>query len=148
MPHSTLDFFSTCANLSVLLNRTCEIRTLMNNVTTEQACAVAFPGEDEPLSLFRIADPDFPESSTYMVVNSTLPANSIAFRNITWLQTVSQSIRAVLPPQQFRGTLRRYLEASGEMANSVVHVLQLNTCFIASECALSPCVRRVQASPR
>ncbi|KAK3903176.1 hypothetical protein C8A05DRAFT_43556 [Staphylotrichum tortipilum] len=145
-PFSTLGFCSTCADLSSQLNRTCETHTLSDNVTAAQACTVAFPGENKPLSLFYLADLDFPGSSTYMVLNSTLPANSIALRNITWPQTIYQSIRAVVPPLQLGGTQNPYLEAGGELANSGVHVLHVNTRFIASECALSPCVRRVQPS--
>jgi hypothetical protein len=145
-PFSTLGFCSTCADLSSQLNRTCETLPSSDGITTAQACTVAFPGENEPLSLFYIADPDFPGSSTYAVINSTLPANATVLTNITWSQTIYQSIRAVVPPQQLGGTQNPYLEANGELANNGVHVLKTDTRFIGSECALSPCVRRVQAS--
>jgi hypothetical protein len=142
-PFSTLGFCSTCADVSPQLNHTCE--TLSDHVMTAQACTVAFPGKNEPLRLSYIADPDFPGSSTYMVLNSTLPANAPILTNITWPQTVYQSIRDLVPPQQLGGTQNHYLEAS-VVVNNGVHVLQTDTRFIGSECALSPCVRRVQAS--
>ncbi len=146
-PFSTLGFCSTCADLSPQLNRTCETLTLSDNVTTAQACTVSFPGNgNETPSLFYIADPDFPGSSTYMVLNSTRPANATVLTNITWPRTIYQSIRAVVNPQQLGGTQNPYLEPGGELANSGIHVLQVDTRFIGSECALSPCVRRVQPS--
>ncbi|KAG7286872.1 hypothetical protein NEMBOFW57_009190 [Staphylotrichum longicolle] len=145
-PFSTLGFCSTCADLSSQLNRTCKTLTSSDNRTTAQSCRVAFPGGNEPLSLFYIADPDFPGSSTYMVLNSTRPANATVLKNVTWPQTVYQSIRAVVPPQQLGGTQNPYLEADGELANDGIHVLRADTRFIGSECALSPCVRRVQPS--
>ncbi len=145
-PFSTLGFCSTCADLSSQLNRTCETLTFSDNVTMAQACTVAFPGKNEPLSLFYIADTNFPGSSTYMVVNSTRPPNATVLTNITWPQTIYQSIRAVVAPQQLGGTRNPYLEASGELVNDGVNVLQADTRFIGSECALSPCFRRVRAS--
>jgi hypothetical protein len=143
-PFSTLGFCSTCADVSPQLSRTCE--TVSDNVMTAQSCTVAFPGENEPLRLSYIADPDYGGSSTYMVLNSTLPANATILTNITWPQTIYQSIRASVPPQQLGGTQNPYLETGGELANDGIHVLQNDTRFIGSECALSPCVRRVQAS--
>ncbi|KAK4148397.1 hypothetical protein C8A00DRAFT_39041 [Chaetomidium leptoderma] len=143
-PFSTLGFCPTCADVSSQLNRTC--KTVGDNVMTAQACTVAFPGENDPLSLSYIADPDYPGTSTYMVLNSSLAANATVLTNITWPQTVYQSIRAVVSPQQLGGTQNPYLEAGGQLANNGVHVLKTDTRFIGSECALSPCVRRVQAS--
>ena len=49
-------------------------------------------------------------------------------------------------PQQLGGTQNPYLKTSGQLVNNGVHVLQNDTRFIGSECALSSCVRRVQAS--
>ncbi|KAK4118301.1 hypothetical protein N657DRAFT_606427 [Parathielavia appendiculata] len=145
-PFSTLGFCPTCADLSPQLKRTCETLTDSNNITTVQACTVTFPGENEPLSLYYIADPNFGGSSTYMVLSSTVPTNATVLTNVTWPQTIYQSIRAVVPPQQLGGTQNPYLETTGELVNNGIHVLQTDTRFIGSECALSPCVRRVQAS--
>jgi hypothetical protein len=81
-----------------------------------------------------------------MVLNSTRSGNATVLTNITWPRTIYQSIRAVVDPQQLGGTQNPYLEPGSELANSGIHVLQVDTPFIGSECALSPCVRRVQPS--
>ena len=136
-PFTTLGFRPTCADLSSQLNRTCKP---VNNQTTVQSCTVAFPGGDDALSLWYIADPDYPGSSTYMVVNSTDAMNATALTNITWQTKIYQSIRAVVPPFQLGGG-----QDPNEFNNGN-HLLQNNTRFIGSECALSPCVLRLKAS--
>ncbi|KAK3291640.1 uncharacterized protein B0H64DRAFT_435938 [Chaetomium fimeti] len=145
-PFSTLGFCSTCVDLSSQLKRTCKTVSSSDNTTTAQTCTVAFPGEREPLSLWYVADPDFDGASEYMVLNSTLAANSTALTNITWPSTIYQSIRAVVPTDELGGTRNPYLEADGTMANNGIHILKNDTRFIASECAITSCVRRIQAS--
>ncbi|KAH6649427.1 hypothetical protein F5144DRAFT_607599 [Chaetomium tenue] len=145
-PFSTLGFCPTCVDVSSQLRQTCKTVFGYDNRTTAQTCTVAFPGNNEPVSLWYVADPDFDGASEYMVLNSTRSDNATALTNLSWPPTIYQSIRAAVPTDELGGTQNPYLEADGTLVNNGIHILKNDTRFIGSECAILPCVRRIQAS--
>ncbi|KAK4448650.1 hypothetical protein QBC34DRAFT_300319 [Podospora aff. communis PSN243] len=140
-PFSTLAFCDRCVDITPQLDRTCGPTPSEPSVPS---CNVTFPGGPR-LSYF--ADPDFSATSTYMVLNSTSTPNSTALSNLTWPPTIYQSIRAVVPVHDLGGTTNPYLDPPGTfLADKKKHHLTTSTPFIATECALVPCVHHLSAS--
>ncbi|KAK4182947.1 hypothetical protein QBC35DRAFT_536124 [Podospora australis] len=142
---TTLGFCPTCADISSELNRTCVMKRDEVMPEPYPICTVSFPksaNTTDPLSLRYVADPDAPGFSVYMVVNATRPDKANVLTNITWPMTVYQSIRAVVNPWELGG----HRIPGIQEVNNGVHVLTTDTRFIGSECVLSPCVQRIQAS--
>ncbi|KAK0644693.1 hypothetical protein B0T16DRAFT_333263 [Cercophora newfieldiana] len=141
-PFSTLGFCDRCVDLSQQLDRTCKPA---NNETDLQSCTVSFPGADA-LGLSYLADPNLPGTSTYMVLNSTRAENSTALTDVTWSSRVYQSIRALVPAYDLGGTHNPNLDPEGTFVDKPKHFLRVDTPFVGTECALTPCVRRMTAS--
>lgn len=126
-PFSTLGFCPACVDVSSQLLRTCKTVFDSNNRTTAQTCTVTFPGGNEPVSLWYVADPDFNGASEYMVLNSTRSDNATALTNLSWPPTIYQSIRAAVPTDELGGTQNPYLEVDGTPANNGIHILKNDT---------------------
>jgi hypothetical protein len=129
-PFSTLGFCPTCVDLSSQLRRTCKTAFASDNTTTAQTCTVAFPGDNDPLSLWYVADPNFDGASEYMVLNSTQADNATALNNVSWPSTIYQSIRAAVPTDELGGTKNPYLEVDGTPANNGIHILKNDTRYV------------------
>ncbi|KAK0616156.1 hypothetical protein B0T14DRAFT_567780 [Immersiella caudata] len=143
-PFSTLGFCDRCVDLSPQLDRSC--KPLGTDIQADvPACNISFPGPD-PLRLTYFADPNASGPSSYMVLNSTKAENSTSLTDLIWPTTIYQSIRAVVPAHDLGGTNNPNLDPTGTFLDKTKHHLQVDTPFIGTECALTPCVRRLSAS--
>ncbi|KAK5662375.1 hypothetical protein OQA88_8285 [Cercophora sp. LCS_1] len=128
----TLAFCPVCADISLQLERTCApIKDSV--VPNAESCTVSFPGPS-PISLFYIADPNAPGSSTYALINSTSPLNATVLTNLTYPTTLYQSIHAVVDAHILGGGGPT---ASGQLENNGIHVLTQTTRFIGQEYTLT-----------